>query len=348
MKNANLTRRRMLGLLGAGAGVAAAATVAGCSTGQASSAGEKKSSFKVALILSGPANDGGWGQSHYESLKRACSERSNWLLIDPRENASPTEAADEAQSYVDQGIDLIVSAGTQFPSALVNVVSETAKKRPEVKFLFTNTSPDEDLGAYESLDNVEVVLPDYEQLGQLAGIVAGLMTTTDKIGFVAGMELTSSKDKFAAYADAAKKVNPAAEAFADYGAGYAEASQGRSVASTMISRDGVDVIWGDASAADNGVRQALEDAGADSHFNIAQPIDVSAADEPTVVASTVIDWMMGQAMDRVQSGEYGSGHVIEANMQNGGVSLGAISEKVPADVKAKIEDYAQKVQKGTF
>ena len=343
--SSNLTRRQALRLAAAGAGLAMAAGVAGCA---GSASGEKKTSYKAALILSGPANDGGWGQSHYESLKRACADRKNWLLIDPRENATPTEAADEARSYVDQGIDLIVSAGTQFPSALLDVVTSTAKKRPEVKFLFTNVSPEEDLGGYESLDNVEVVLPDYEQLGQLAGVVAGLMTATGKIGFIAGMDLTSSRDKYEAYVAAAKKVNPAVEGFSDFSAGYAEASQGRSVAGTMISRDGVDVIWGDASAADNGIRQALEDAGADSHFNIAQPIDVDPAGQPTVVASTVIDWMVGQAMDRVESGEYGAGHVIRANMANGGVCLGTLSSKVPSDVQRKIGEYVAKVKDGAL
>lgn len=348
MKNSsNLTRRQALRLAGAGVGTAAVAAAAGCSQ-TATGEGEKRASHKVALILSGPANDGGWGQSHYESLKRACAERTNWLLIDPRVNASPTEAADEAQSYVDQGIDLIVTAGTQFPGALVDVVAQTAKKRPEVKFLFTNTSVDEDLGDYASLDNVEVVLPDYAQLGQLAGVVAGLMTATGRIGFVAGMELTSSKDKYEAYVGAAKRVNPAVEGFADYSAGYSEVAQGRTVASAMISRDDVDVIWGDASDADNGVRQALEEAGADSHFNIAQPIDCAGDSQPTVIASTVIDWMVGQAMDRIESGEYGHGHVIEANMDNGGVRLGTISDKVPDDVRKKIEDAAQRVQRGTL
>ncbi len=348
MKNSmNLTRRQALGLAGASAGAAVMAGVAGCS-GSAVADGSKKSSYKVGLILSGPANDGGWGQSHYESLKKACSERTNWLLIDPRVNASPTEAADQAQSYADQGVDLIVTAGTQFPSALLDVVTETAKKKPEVKFLFTNTSVEEDLGSYGSLDNVEVVLPDYAQLGQLAGVVAGLMTVTGKVGFVAGMELTSSKDKYEAYVAAAKKVSPSVEGFADYTAGYSEAAQGRTIASTMILRDGVDVIWGDASDADNGVRQALEDAGADSHFNIAQPIDAVGASQPTVIASTVIDWMVGQAMDRIESGEYGHGHVIEANMGNGGVSLGTISDKVPDDVRRKIEDAAEKIKNGSL
>lgn len=341
----NLTRRQAVRAAGAAAAVCAASSLAACSDSGSSS---QKTSRRVALILSGPANDGGWGQSHYDSLKKACAERADWRMLDPRENASPTEAADEAQSYVDQGIDLIITSGTQFAGQLRDVVSSAAKKRPDVKFLMTNVAPETDLADYDSLDNLEVVLPDYEQLGQLAGIVAGLMTSTGKIGFVAGMELTSSKEKYEAYVSAAKKVNPSVTGVADYSAGYTEASEGRKVAKTLIDRDGVDVIWGDASAAESGVRQALEEAGSDSHFNIAQPIDRVSADQPTVIASTVIDWMIGQAMDKVVSGDFGHGNVSEANMANGGVSLGALSDKVPVDVQAKIADYAKKVQDGSL
>lgn len=344
MEDINLTRRQALGLFGAGLALTAV-PLSGC-MGSAGGMGGK-SSRRAGIILSGPANDGGWGQSHYESLKTACAERSGWKIVDPRENASPTEAADEAQSYVDQGVDLIIAAGTQFPDSLRKVVADAAKKRPEVKFLFTNVSAD-DLAGYDSVENLETVLPDNVQLGQLAGVVAGLMTSASKIGFVAGMELSSSKEKYEAYLAAAKKVNALVEGFADYSAGYTEPSQGRSVAATLIARDGVDVIWGDASAAENGVRSALEEAGADSHFNIAQPLDVSGLNQPTVIASTVVDWMIGQAMDRIESGEYGRGHVIEANLQNGGVSLSELSDKVPDDIRQKVEGYASQIKDGKF
>lgn len=344
MEDSNLTRRQALGILGAGLALAAV-PLSGCS-GSAEEGG-KTSSRKAGIILSGPANDGGWGQSHYESLKTACAERSGWQIVDPRENASPIEAADEAQSYVDQGVDLIIAAGTQFPDSLYRVVIDAAKKRPEVKFLFTNVSA-ADLDGWETVENLETVLPNNEQLGQVAGVVAGLMTSTNKIGFVAGMELSSSKEKFDAYLAAAKKVNASVEGFADYTAGYTEASQGRSVAATLIARDGVDVIWGDASAAENGVRSALEQAGADSHFNIAQPVDIAGSGQPTVIASTVVDWMIGQAMDRIESGEYGRGHVTEANLDNGGVFLGELSSKVPNDVKEKIEGYVSQIRDGKF
>ena len=65
MEDINLTRRQALGLFGAGLALTAV-PLFGC-TGSAGGVGGK-SSRRAGIILSGPANDGGWGQSHYESL----------------------------------------------------------------------------------------------------------------------------------------------------------------------------------------------------------------------------------------------------------------------------------------
>ena len=107
-------------------------------------------------------------------------------------------------------------------------------------------------------------------------------------------------------------------------------------------------MWGDASAVDNGARKALENAGADTHFDIAQPIDAVGDAQPSVVTSTVTDWMFGEAMDQVEAGEFGDGKVIEANIDNGGAYLGSFSSKVPEDVQKKIVEYTEQVKAGTL
>ena len=172
------------------------------------------------------------------------------------------------------------------------------------------------------------------------------MTQTNSIGFVGGDSLSSTEAKYEAYVAAAQKVNPKVEGHADFSAGFAEASEGRRVAKSLISAHDVDVMWSDASAADNGVRQALEDAGADTHFDIAQPRDLMG--NTTVIASTVINWPVRDAMERVVKEVYGNGASIAANMVNGGIALGELSDKIPADVQKKIADYADQIAAGTF
>ena len=80
----NVTRRDAI-KLGAGTMAAAAAvSLAACGGSSSSdsdssaSSSEQKSSYKVAIVISGPALDGGWGQGRYESLKKACEGHSKW------------------------------------------------------------------------------------------------------------------------------------------------------------------------------------------------------------------------------------------------------------------------------
>lgn len=355
MSKFNLDRRQFITASGLTAATAAL-TLAGCggssdsgkSDAGTSDGGEKKSGYKVAMIMSGIITDGGWDQGHYESLKRACEKHADWEILEPKENTADADAATAAESYIDQDVDLIVGNGNQFASAWAEVIADAAQSHPNVHFLITNTDPESEMGDYENTDNVETVLPDFTQLGALAGVVAGLMTQNKSIGFIGGMKLPSTINKYSAYLAAAQKIDPSIKGQYNFEAGFTDASLGTKLAEQWINTNNVDVMWGDASAVDNGVRKALENAGADSHFDIAQPIDIMGDSQPTVVTSTITDWKIDQAMDEIVAGTFGGGKAITANMDNGGVSLGEFSSKIPEDIKSKIEEYAEQVKVGTF
>ena len=346
LKN-SLTRRQ---LVTAAAASAATLGLAACgsSSSTSDSSAEEKKTYKVAMIMTGITTDGGWDQAHYESLKRALESHPNWEMLEPKENCAIADAATAAETYVDQDVDLIVGNGNEFASAWAEVAADAAESHPGVHFLITNTDPEVELADYETTDNVETVLPDFTQLGALAGVTAGLMTQTKSIGFIGGMKLPSTLNKYAAYLAAAQKVCPAVQGQYNFEAGFTDAAKDTQLTEQWIASNNVDVMWGDASAVDTGARQALEAAGADTHFDIAQPIDSVGDSQPTVVASTVIDWMIGQAMDEIEAGTFGEGKVIEANMDNGGVYLGTIADKVSDDLKAQIEECVEQVKAGVL
>ena len=347
-----LNRRQALGLGGAAALTVALAGCGGGSgsadTAAASGSADGKSSYKVAMIMSGTITDGGWDQGHYESLKRAIDSHSNWEMLEPKENTADADAATAAQSYIDQDVDLIVGNGNQFASDWAEVIASAAEEHPGVNFLITNTDPEAEMGDYENLDHVETVLPDFVQTGALAGVVAGLMTKTKSIGFIGGMKLPSTTKKYSACLAAAKKIDASITGQYNFEAGFTDASLGTKLAEQWINSNNVDVMWGDASAVDSGVRQALETAGADTHFNIAQPIDLCGSDHPCVITSTVTDWKMGEAMSAIEDGSFGGGKVIEANIDNGGISLGKYSDAVSQDVQDKVAEYTDQIKADTL
>ena len=241
----NVTRRDAI-KLGAGTVAAAAAvSLAACGgssssdSGSSASSSEQKSSYKVAIVISGPALDGGWGQGHYESLKKACEGHSKWEMLEPKENTAASDAAIAAQSYVDQDVDLVIAAGNEFASDWAEVVTEAAESHPD----------------YEDLSHLETVQVNLKQSGALAGVVAGLMTASNCIGFVGGMRIPTTLTKYSAYLAAAQKVNPSVKGVYNFEAGFTDASAGVKLTESWIGTDNVDVMWCDASAVDGGVRR---------------------------------------------------------------------------------------------
>ncbi|WP_321972162.1 BMP family lipoprotein [Paratractidigestivibacter sp.] len=348
MSKINLDRRQFLGLSGAAAATMGLAACGGSSSSSSSDSSSENKTRKVAMIMSGTVTDGGWDQAHYESLKRAIESHEGWEMLEPKENTASADNATAAETYVDQDVDLIIGNGNQFASAWAEVVADAAASHPNVHFLITNTNADQELAEYENTDNVEVVLPDFVQLGSLAGVIAGLMTQTKSIGFIGGMKLPSTLNKYSAFLAAAQKMDASITGQYNFEAGFSDAAKGTQLAEQWIASYNVDVMWGDASAVDNGARKALESAGADTHFDISQPIDILGDSQPTVIASTVTDWKIDQAMDEIEAGTFGKGKAITANMENGGVSLGKFSDKIPADVQTKIDEYAEQIKTGSF
>lgn len=145
---------------------------------------------KVAMLYGASINDGGWGASCYQAMCDAAEAYGYETAY--TENVDTSEYVSVLTGYADLGYDLIFAPGSEYSDA----VKQVAEQYPDVKFCLLN-------GTFSS-DNVVSVMPDAEQIGYLAGALAGLMTKTGYIGFIGGMELDTTKTKLEAYEAAAR------------------------------------------------------------------------------------------------------------------------------------------------
>ena len=119
--------------------------------------------------------------------------------------------------------------------------------------------------------NVSSLLPNAQQIGWIAGALAGLMTESGKLGFIGGMELDTTKGKIAGFEEAAKYVGRAGGQDrvelldVPYANSFSDAPKGKEFATELISQ-GADVFFGDASAVDSGAREAIDAANAASRL----------------------------------------------------------------------------------
>ena len=331
-----LNRRQFLGTMGATAlglglvGCGSSSSSESSSTSGSSSSSSKK---KVAMFIDGQINDGGWGASCYSAMCDAADELG-WESA-YSESVSQSDWATTMENYIDQGYDLIFAPGNQYS----DTVEQVAKDFPDAHFVILNDTV--------KTDNIESLMPEVNQIGQLAGALAGLLSKTNSIGFIGGVELDTTKAKLENYTKAAQKINSAIQVTSAYAGSFSDAAKGKELATSMVTSNNADVMFGDASVVDTGAREAL--ANYEGTYDIGQPGDLGSASDPLIACSVCTDnkTMLIEAMKDVEAGSYGN-KVVYGDLSTGGVYVGTFSNIVDADTQAKYLEYVEQIKAGTF
>ena len=258
---------------------------------------------------------------------------------------SSRDSYDSIVAYCALGYNMIYAPGNQYTDAVL----QAAEEYPDVAFALLNGAVDTPEKAVNK--NVSSLLPNAQQIGWIAGALAGLMTETGKLGFIGGMELDTTKGKIAGFEEAAKYVGEKEGKEIEllnvpYANSFSDAPKGKEFATELISQ-GADVFFGDASAVDSGAREAIDATNAASGsvkvYDIAQPADILGQNE-CIICSQVTDnsAMVVASMEAVENGTFG-GEVLY-----GTLSAGALSDLVPADVQEKYLGYIEEMKADTF
>ena len=310
----------------------AASTTAAETTAAPTESGKAKD-FKVAMVLDSSVSDGGWGASCYQAMIRA-AEESGWETV-YTDNVATADFTTVMTDYAELGYHLIFAPGNQYTDA----VKQVAEEYPEIKFALLN-------GTVET-DNIVSILPDANQIGYMAGALAGLMSKTGNIGFIGGVELDTTKAKLECFEKAAQKVNPDIKVSSAYAGSFSDTAKGKEIASSMISTYDVDVMFGDASAVDTGAREAL--AASENRYDIGQPGDLGSADNKIIICSVVTDnaALLKACMKDVESGSFGY-KTIYGNLSNGCLNVGTFSSLVSDDIQAQYKEIIEQIKSGSF
>ncbi|MDO5111385.1 MAG: BMP family protein [Clostridia bacterium] len=295
--------------------------------------------YKVAMVCDSSISDGGWGAACYNAMTTA-AEAHGWETM-YTDSIEVADYVSSIESYCSLGYDMIFLPGNQYSDA----TKEVAANYPDVKFAVLNGNDQ------LPTENICSILPNADQIGYLAGGLAGLMTKTNVLGFIGGMELDTTKAKLAGYEKAAKAMNPDVTVLSAYAGSFADTAKGMELATSMIAEK-ADVFFGDASAVDSGARQAIDNAngtGEINVFDIGQPADI-LGQNPCIICSVVTDnaGMLGLCMDDVEAGTFGN-KVVYGTLENGCLSAGAINtDLVPAEAQEAYLAFVESVKSGEF
>lgn len=298
-----------------------AVALAGCSKAEQPAAEEKKP-LQVALVVTGPVNDGGWCAVAYQGLKDV--EKEFGASVSYTENVQSTDMEAVFTDYAAQGYDVVIGHGFQFGDPALKV----GAKYPDTKFICIESAVE--------ATNVASYTMKCEQAGYLMGVLAASMTKTGSIGMVSGMEGPSLIKIVEGYKIGARSVNPQIKVAQAYTGSFDDIAKAKEAALAMIN-GGADVVSHCANQAGMGVIKAAEEnkllATGDSY-------DQNSIAPETVMGSTVynVPILIKAAVSDVVNGTFVGG-VHELGMKEGVVDIAGyngFADKIPAEVQEKI------------
>lgn len=284
--------------------------------------------LKVALLLSGAANDQGWNQTAYEGAQKACEKYGYELAY--TENLEVADISAAYADYASAGYDVVIGHGYEFGDPAL----EVAETYPDTKFICTE--------ADASADNVASYVMACEQTAYVEGIIAASTSESGKLGTIGPIPGDSLVKIINGYEDGAKSVNPDIEVQTAWTNSFVDTQLAQEAAKAMID-NGVDVIKHCANACGNGAMTAAVEAGiwcqGDSY-------DQSSLAPDNILDSAIynLDVVIDTALGSVADGSF-EGDVYNLGMADGAVEV-LLSDNLSDDVKATAQDAIDKIVSG--
>ena len=292
-------------------------------------------SLRVALITPGSIADASWNSGAYAGLMQI--RDSLGLQVSHVEARTPGEQEEQMRTYAAQGYGLIFGHGFEFQDGAERV----AREYPNPVFVITS--------GQRLAGNVVPLIFRLSDATYLAGMVAGSLTRTNKIGYVGGIELPPVKLAYDAWAAGAKAVNPRVQSRETYLNNFDDAVAGREAALAMI-RLGADMLHHNADQAGLGVFQAAkENPGV---FEFGSNSDQAHLAPDRVIGSAVIDLPRAFLLiaREVQEGRF-TPRVESFGLQSQVIRYSpnpALDSLVPAALKAKLKAAEDSIIAGTL
>jgi len=186
---------------------------------------------KVGFIYVGPIGDGGYTYAHDQGRLYLQKELGDKVETIYKENVKEdtAEVDKTCEEMINNGVTVII--GTSF--GFMEGMDKSAKKHPEIKYLHCS-------GYMQETNMTNYFGRDY-QVRYLSGIVAGMKTKTNKIGYVAAMNIPEVVRGINAFTLGVLSVNKNAVVKAIWTNTWYDPAKEKEAAKALLDQ-GVDVI----------------------------------------------------------------------------------------------------------
>ncbi len=283
--------------------------------------------------------------------------------------ASDADFAPNIQSFVDQGFNVIVTAGFN----LTNVTAASAKANPNIWFIGVDHNPcingsgDVDPTFADCSGSVATLLPKYlalnyaeDQAGYLAGMVAASASQSNIIGAIGGVSLCGPCVRYIqGYVLGAKSIKPditvkvAWVSDSDFTKGFFDQAGGKTFANQFIQQNtGVDVLFQVAGSTGNGVIDAACEGGINAIGVDVDQHESYPASQACILTSAEkkLSRSVAESIKAIAAGT-AKGGLSFFNASNDGIGVSsfyAAASKLPSDMQSKIDTALAAMKAGTL
>lgn len=309
-------------------------TGAGADTG-ASKKGEK---FNIGMVTDiGGVNDKSFNQSAWEGLQEI--NKSTGAKVKYLQSKGDADFIPNLNQFVKDNYNLTWGIGFLMGDAIKTVADQNPKAQLAL------------IDNVVEAPNVESVTFAENEGSFLVGVVAGLTTKSNKIGFVGGLDIPVIKRFEVGFKAGVAAVNPNAKVTVNYTGAFDKPDLGKAAAATIFN-DGADIIFPSAGATGNGVFNEAKDRlkagkkvwviGVDKDQSLEFGDDVTLTSMLKRVDQAVI-----RITNDVIDGKFQGGQVVTLGLKEDAVGLPDTSKKnVSEDILKKVDEYKAKIISG--
>jgi basic membrane protein A and related proteins len=207
---------------------------------------DSKDELVVAFIYDGEIGDGGYTQAHDDARLMVEEVEGVSTLYIESVSEDTAQVQKVCEDFIAQGAKVIFGTSFGFQDGML----ASAQRHPEVVY--------EHFSGYYSADNYGTYFGKIYQMRYLAGIVAGMQTETNKIGYVAAFAIPEVIRGIDAFALGVKSVNKDATVEVNWTSTWNDAAKEKDAAVALVDKK-CDVIAQHQNT--TGAQSAAEEAG---------------------------------------------------------------------------------------
>jgi len=289
--------------------------------------------LKIAFAYVGPVGDGGWTFAHDNARKVLEKEFGDKIVTSFVEKVP--EAADAERVFRDmasQGNTLIFGTTFGYMEPMLKVAADL----PNVKF--------EHATGYKQAPNMRTYDSRTYEGAYMAGVIAGGMTKTNTLGVVGSIPIPEVIRNINSFTLGAQSVNPKITTKVVWVNEWFNPPKETEAAQSLIN-GGADVLMQNTDSS-----AVLQTAGKAGKYAFGWDSDMTAYAPAAHLASSIINWApyYKKVTQDALAGTWSGGGGSWWGVKEGAIDIVSISDKVPAEIKAKVETVKAGLKDGSF